>query len=156
MLSTDKRPGNFRRRPQNRKMGSGTGRRKAPWRKASCPTLNRAIILSWLIALTFATEDDLLHHRDWSRLGLTADVLFKRVVQVMPGLPRYFNDLMGEDLAPRRLHNRLYVCYWKANQRGPRAVYSNEHPMNHPVLKPQIDLVRELFSSGMYVPVGMS
>lgn len=150
-------PGNFKRVPQNRKPGTGAGRTMCPWRAGfhGARPFNRAVIVGWLIALQHASDEELLHHRDWAnRFGLTPEYLTRRLRQAMPGLIEYYQEYMGKPWDAKLFHNRLYVCYWKANQKGPRDVYSSEHPKVHAVLSPQIDFVRRHFGSACPVPLG--
>lgn len=148
--------GDFRRVHQERKQGSGKNRKCAPWRgsKPEDEPLNRAVVLMWLIAITFAGSDEnLVHFRHWSKFGLTAEALTRELEFTMPGIIAYFEKLTKRPWNARNAFNRLYVCYWQAHQTKPRDCYSTEHPKNHAALSSKIDDVRAYYERHLPVPL---
>lgn len=126
---------NFKNRPQNRKAGSGKGRRCRPWERE----------WGWLLIAAERTcvyqagsETSLLKNRDWAKKwGIRPEWLIDRLDEVFPGVKLWLSRTSGGPNPFRDLRNRVYKMFYNGSSaRGvnhdpkTRAAMSSEHWRN--------------------------
>jgi len=121
----------FKPRPQQRREGSGRGRRCRNWQ-----AIGWLLIAAERVCVKKAGgETAILKSRQWSRKwGITPDWLKEKMEHLFPGIVEYIESTPGGQWGSNGLKNRVYkMYYYGSSARGPnhdpntRAAPSPEH-----------------------------
>lgn len=140
-----------------RKKGHGAGRTLAPWKsltkdpEATYP-FRVAVALILHIAHEKADDEWMVANREWAPIGLSRSWVYRRLTQLMPDFPSYFEWYMGKPLDPDDYMNRLRMFFKKKSKGKWVRCYGPEHPRNHEVTRGLVDKVQVWYEQG-FVPL---